>query len=294
MEVSMNIRKQLLFIVVTCTLFSYGYSMHEGLFKACIENKTECVTEFLKNGADPNISLENHNTPLKVASQKNLTEIVTLLLENGADPSKPETEDSPFEITPLQAACKYDGTLETVHLIINWPITIARQIEDIKQQPMVHKKLRLLCNKIEKNTHLMTLLLCLKKLKITLPKQILYHAIGGQLVSPFKIENPLSNRLINNNDPIKTAQAIIFEMITTQDNPTSPIALANQPLQGSPKKDIVNFLEVCKTFITDKKTTKLLTFLETSQKFIENQDPKRLAAYLEDEKKKTMGLCIIL
>jgi hypothetical protein len=277
--------------------------MHNELFKACLQNKIEDAAECLKNGIDPNTRLTNHNTPLKVASNKNLTEMVKLLLENGADPSKPETENSVFEITPLQAACKYDGTLETVHLLINWPITVARridalkkQLEDLKKQPEVHKTLLLLCNKTEKNKHLMMLLLCLKRLKISLPKQILCHCIMEKVVQTFKfkIENPLANQLMKSEEPIKTAQEIILKMITTKNNLITPIALATQPLKGPEKKDILNFLELCKTFITDKKTTKFITFLETSQKLIENQDQKLITAYLDDEKKKTMGFCIIL
>lgn len=48
----------------------------------------KCALMLLKSGADPNITMENGETPLHVAAKNGRLRIIRLLLQDGANPQQ--------------------------------------------------------------------------------------------------------------------------------------------------------------------------------------------------------------
>jgi len=55
---------------------------------ARVEEGEKCAQMLLKSGADPNITMENGETPLHVAARNGRLRIIRLLLQDGADLEK--------------------------------------------------------------------------------------------------------------------------------------------------------------------------------------------------------------
>lgn len=137
------------------------------LFWATYYNNQDVITFLIKHNADPNIKDGNGFTPLHVATSSDDEKVVELLLEYNADPTIQDSEGlNSFHIASKQ----------------NNPTILKKLLSKIKNSidnfQTMHKKNRLnyLCT-IKSHffqNQAFTFMLCIKKSKTKIPRQILY------------------------------------------------------------------------------------------------------------------------
>src|SRR5258705_13866133 len=92
----------------------YCYRLQTRLLKAAREGKLEEIRETLKNGANPNLPVDDSFPPLQTAATSGQADAARLLLDNGAQVN----QVADFENTPLNAAASY-GQTDVVRVLLD-------------------------------------------------------------------------------------------------------------------------------------------------------------------------------
>ncbi|ODM89562.1 Ankyrin-3 [Orchesella cincta] len=115
------------------TLLGYGAEVHIKGGKdqetplhigARVLGGEKCALMLLKSGANPNITMENGETPLHVAARHGRLKIIRLMLEDGANPQQRGKDGD----TPLHFACRY-GHIRVVQELLDYVKKVKSQNE---------------------------------------------------------------------------------------------------------------------------------------------------------------------